>query len=109
MKPANALINSSQQNGFSNETSTTPRFDGNGLDLKKGPASEDSALERHYTVKEVAEMWRLDEKMIRRIFGNEPGVVSIGSSESRFRRAYRTLRIPESVLLRVHRRLRRAG
>jgi hypothetical protein len=57
----------------------------------------------------VSEIWNLDEKMIRRIFGDEPGVVSIESEESRYRRAYRTLRIPESVLLRVHRRMRKAG
>ena len=79
------------------------------FDERKGPASEETALERHYTVQEVAEMWQLDEKMIRRLFGDEPGVVSIGSEESRFRRAYRTLRIPQSVLVRVHRRLRKAG
>jgi hypothetical protein len=79
------------------------------LEGRKGPATEETALERHYTVKEVAEMWQLDEKMIRRIFGDEPGVVSIGSDENRFRRAYRTLRIPQSVLVRVHRRLRKAG
>ena len=109
MKPTKDLTHLSQQNGFSDETSNAPRFEANGIELKKGPASDDSALERHYTVKEVAEMWHLDEKMIRRIFGDEPGVVSIGSNESRFRRAYRTLRIPESVLVRVHRRLRRAG
>lgn len=79
------------------------------FDERKGPTSEETALERHYTVKDVAEMWQLDEKMIRRIFCDEPGVVSIGSDESRFRRAYRTLRIPQSVLVRVHRRLRKAG
>jgi len=78
-------------------------------DEKKRTESEEAALERHYTAEEVAEIWHLDEKMIRRIFGDEPGVVSIGSDECRFRRAYRTLRIPESVLLRVHRRLRRTG
>jgi len=81
----------------------------NGVNGRKGPTTEETALERHYTVQEVSEMWHLDEKMIRRIFGDEPGVVDIGSNESRFRRAYRTLRIPESVLVRVHRRLRRAG
>jgi hypothetical protein len=40
------------------------------------PAVHETTLERHYTVKDVAEMWRLDEKIIRRIFGDEPGVVS---------------------------------
>lgn len=78
-------------------------------DGKKEPSTVDAALERHYTVQEISEIWHLDEKMVRRIFGNEPGVVSIGSDEGRFRRTYRTLRIPESVLLRVHRRMRKAG
>lgn len=109
MKPAKDLMNSSQPSGFSSEASHAHQFEITGLDSKKEAVSEHSALERHYTVKEVAEMWHLDEKMIRRIFGDEPGVVSIGSIERRFRRAYRTLRIPESVLARVHRRLRRAG
>lgn len=99
----------SERNGFSREASDAPEFATDEVAGRKGPASEEATLERHYTVKEVAEMWHLDEKMIRRIFGDEPGVVSIGSNESRFRRAYRTLRIPESVLVRVHRRLRRAG
>lgn len=109
MKTTKDLTHLRQESGFSNDIGDPSRFDADGDDVRKGPVSEDSALERHYTVKEVAEMWHLDEKMIRRIFGDEPGVVSIGSSESRFRRAYRTLRIPESVLVRVHRRLRRAG
>jgi hypothetical protein len=76
---------------------------------KKEPSLADAALERHYTVKEISEIWHLDEKMVRRIFGNEPGVVSIGSEERRYKRAYKTLRIPESILMRVHRRMRRAG
>ena len=33
-------------------------------------------------------------------------VLQWGNLESRFKRAYTTLRIPESVALRVHRRLR---
>lgn len=97
-----------RRNGLSNG-GELPQLHEAEPDEKKRPESEEAALERHYTVKEVAEIWHLDEKMIRRIFGDEPGVVSIGSDESRFRRAYRTLRIPESVLLRVHRRLRRTG
>ncbi len=76
---------------------------------RKEPSTADAALERHYTVKEISEIWNLDEKLVRRIFGSEPGVVSIGSDDSRHRRAYRTLRIPESVVLRVHRRMRKAS
>lgn len=67
----------------------------------------DASREKHYSILEVAELWGLSEKTIRRLFQDEPGVVEIGASESRFRRAYVTRRIPESVLRRVHRRLRK--
>ena len=67
------------------------------------------ALERHYSVCDVSRLWGLSEKTIRRIFSDEPGVVKWGQDESRFKRAYVTLRIPQSVVERVHRRLRQAG
>ena len=60
-------------------------------------------LERHYSVVEVAEKWGLSEKTIRRMFEDEEGVLQWGSPETRYKRGYITLRIPESVLLRVHR------
>src|SRR5437868_10839006 len=66
------------------------------------------AFERHYCVSEVAELWGLSERTIRRIFGNEPGVFKWESTETRFKRGYTTLRIPESVVQRVHRKLRKA-
>ena len=72
-------------------------------------APPDPALERHYSVIEVAKLWGLSENTIRRMFTGEPGVVEWGSEESRFKRAYRTMRIPESVLQRVHRRHAQTG
>ena len=67
-------------------------------------------LERHYSVGEIAERWGLSEKTIRRMFENEEGVLQWGRPETRRKRGYITLRIPESVLLRVHReRARRVG
>jgi hypothetical protein len=65
--------------------------------------------ERHYAVSELAELWSLSENTIRRIFENEPGVLKWGTREGRFKRRYTTLRIPETVLLRVHKQLREAG
>lgn len=62
------------------------------------------ALERHYSVAEVAKIWALSEKTIRRMFEDELGVLQWGSPETRRKRGYQTLRIPESVLLRVHRK-----
>jgi transcriptional regulator GlxA family with amidase domain len=67
------------------------------------------ALEKHYSVSELAQLWGLSQKSIRRIFLNEPGVVKWGHDESRFKRAYITVRIPESVVQRVHRRMREVG
>ena len=61
--------------------------------------------ERHYTVAEIAARWNLSVDAVRRIFQNEPGVLVLGDQPSRSKRRYTTLRIPESVLERVHRRL----
>lgn len=63
--------------------------------------------EKHYSVSELARLWGLSPKTIRRLFSEEPGVVEIGTEESRSRRVYKTRRIPESVVQRVHRRLRK--
>ena len=63
------------------------------------------ALERHYTPQEVAELWLLDVSTVRRMFLDEPGVFRLGKSDRRDgKRDYLTLRIPESVLQRVHER-----
>jgi len=63
--------------------------------------------ERHYSVKEIAEMWSLSTDAVRRLFDHEPGVLVIGDSASRHKRQYRTLRIPHSIIERVHRRMSR--
>lgn len=73
------------------------------------PEMGNVSVEKHYSVSELAQMWRLSEKTIRRMFEDEPGVIIWGMSEERFKRRYRTLRIPESVVVRVHRQLRAAG
>jgi hypothetical protein len=63
------------------------------------------ATERHYTVAEVAGMWNLSHDSVRKVFMDEPGVLAFGDRSSRSKRRYTTLRIPESVVVRVHRRL----
>jgi hypothetical protein len=61
-------------------------------------------FERHFTPQDLADIWRLDETTIRRIFQDEPGVMKIGKSHRRDgKRDYITLRIPESVAARVYR------
>jgi hypothetical protein len=63
------------------------------------------ALERHYSVpEEVAALWGVSEKTVRRLFDGEEGVLRWGRVESGRKRAYCNLRIPQSVLIRVHHR-----
>lgn len=67
----------------------------------------DPALERHYTVAQVAEIWGWSSQKVRMTFREEPGVLQ-SQSRASFRNRKRqniTLSIPESILLRVHRRL----
>jgi hypothetical protein len=47
-------------------------------------------------------MWNLSKDTVRRIFQKEPGVVVLGNEARACKRRYRTLRIPQSVLQRVH-------
>lgn len=66
--------------------------------------------QRHYSVAEVARMWNLSTDAVRRLFERELGVLMIGDVEGRAgKRRYVTLRIPESVLERVHRKLSRVS
>lgn len=62
-----------------------------------------SALERHFSVAEVAALWSLSNDAVRDIFRHEDGVLAIGTIRTRGKRQYLTLRIPASVLERVHR------
>jgi hypothetical protein len=64
------------------------------------------ALEKHYRPDELAEIWGLSDDSIRTIFADEPGVLCHGDNKgSRVKRRYITMRIPESVAVRVHRKL----
>ncbi len=66
------------------------------------------AGERHYSPKQLTH-WGLSEATIRRLFEHEPGVMRLGEPSRRIgrklKRSYYTIRIPETVALRVHRRL----
>ena len=79
-------------------------------EMKRVEAVASFATERHYSVAEVAKTWKLSANTVRRVFENEPGVLAIGEPRPKFgrRRGKVTLRIPQSVLDRVHRRLSQA-
>jgi len=63
------------------------------------------STEKHYSVPEVAKMWKLSDEKIRELFRDEPGVLKLNCPVTLRKRGYCTLRIPESVLTRVHQRL----
>jgi hypothetical protein len=63
------------------------------------------ALERHYAPDELGEIWGLSSDTIRRMFEREPGVLVIEHAKGKNRRRYRTFRIPESIAMRVHKRM----
>jgi len=59
----------------------------------------------YYTIDEIAAMWKVSRDSVRRLFRNESGVLAISPRQRRGTRSYTTLRIPQSVLDRVHRKL----
>ncbi len=66
-----------------------------------------TTFEQHLAVEEIAATWGLSRDFVRRLFEREPGVLILGNGATRSKRRYRTLRIPQSVAERVHRRLTR--
>jgi hypothetical protein len=61
--------------------------------------------EKHYSPADLAKAWGVNVETIRNVFREEPGVVKIGEKAPSHRRPYLTLRIPQSVAVRVHKRL----
>jgi hypothetical protein len=54
-----------------------------------------------FTVDEIAKLLTMRPDSIARQFGNEPGVIDLGSPETRHKGRYRVLRIPATVLNRL--------
>ena len=72
---------------------------------QQNDTAANTALERHYTIYEIAEKWNLGSTKVREMFIDEPGVLKtqLRAPGSR-KRQNLSLRIPESVVLRVHAR-----
>ena len=66
------------------------------------PSSRHPALERHYRIGELAEMWRLGRETVRLLVKDEPGIIKIRLGRKRSHTIYS---IPESVAMRIHTRL----
>jgi hypothetical protein len=61
-------------------------------------------IERLYDIAEAADALHVSKDTARRLFSKELGIFSITSPPCKYKRKYTTIRIPESVLLRVYRR-----
>ena len=61
-----------------------------------------AAMERHYTPEEIADLWKVHPDTVRRMFTEEPGVFIPSAAKTPGKQKRVTLRIPESVLERVH-------
>jgi hypothetical protein len=65
-------------------------------------------MEKLYTARDLADLWKFDESTIRRMFIDEPGVMVHGKENRRDgKRQYINLRIPVSVAERVYKSMLR--
>jgi hypothetical protein len=77
--------------------------------IPKNRESKLAVFERHFTPQELGEVWGLSARFVRELFRNESGVLMIDRPEKMHKRAYASIRIPESVAIRVYATLRRAA
>lgn len=66
------------------------------------PTPTPSVTERHYTVAEIAKLWRLSKTVVYTLFADVAGVIRYNGQRDSRKRKYVTMRIPESVAARVH-------
>jgi hypothetical protein len=70
------------------------------------PADHNAPVaEKHFSPAELSKAWGVSVETVRSIFREEPGVLKLGKTGTKSRRGYFTLRIPQQVAERVHRRL----
>ena len=68
----------------------------------KAASMDHPALERHYRISELAEMWNLGRETVRILVKEEQGVIKIRLGR---KKAHTIYSVPESVALRIHTRL----
>ena len=66
------------------------------------PPAPPNAMEKHFTLEQIAEAWGISVRSARLIFRDVPGVADVVNRKSLTSRAYTILRIPASVAARVH-------
>lgn len=60
------------------------------------------AFERHYTPDELAAMWHVAANTVRSWCEDYGGVLVINRPERRFKRGYKSIRVPESVAAEIY-------
>ena len=65
-------------------------------------------FEKHFTPQQIAALWGRSDEFIRKLFLDEPGVQKVDRPERMHKRGYATIRIPQSVVIRVGLRLQNA-
>jgi hypothetical protein len=60
---------------------------------------DSAAFEKHYRVRELAQLWGLGRETLRVIVKDEPGVIKIRMGR---KKAHTTYSVPESVAQRIH-------
>jgi hypothetical protein len=58
--------------------------------------------ERFYSVQDIARMWNISTDLVRDLFRDVHGVLKVNRPSTRTKRGYSTIRVPHSVLVRVH-------
>jgi len=61
-----------------------------------------SALEKHYRIGDLAQLWGLGRETIRKLVKDDPGVIKIRMGRNK---RHTTYSIPESAAQRIHTRL----
>jgi hypothetical protein len=63
------------------------------------------AIEQHYSVQQISQMWGISDASVRRLFDGVPGVLAISMprlQRNRKHKPHTLLRIPHSVVERLH-------
>jgi len=94
-----SAMSSRERFAFSGESTES---DNKSTPRNQSPESDQTALERHYRIGELARMWNLGRETIRLLVKNEQGVLKIRLGR---KRAHTIYSVPESVAVRIHTRL----
>jgi hypothetical protein len=67
-----------------------------------GTESPDTTFERHFSIDELATIWKYRRETVRQLVNDAPGVIKVRNGLLKTMRRYS---IPESVARRIHTRL----